>query len=44
MGVVVKYKLYDGVTHEFYGMAAVVPDAKDAQQLAAEELKSTFKK
>ena len=43
-GVDVKYKLYDGVTHEFFGMAAVVPDAKDAQELAADELKSAFEK
>lgn len=43
-GVDVKYKLYDGVTHEFFGMAAVVPNAKDAQELAADELKSAFKK
>ena len=37
-GVEVEYKNYEGVTHEFFGMAAVVQDAKDAQQFAAKEL------
>ena len=37
-----EYKLYDGVTHEFFGMAAVVPQAKDAQALAAKNLKAAF--
>lgn len=41
-GVEVDYKLYDGVTHEFFGMAAVVPQAKDAQDLAAKKLKSAL--
>jgi acetyl esterase len=41
-GVEVDYKLYDGVTHEFFGMAAVVPQAKDAQELAAKKLKSAL--
>lgn len=41
-GVDVDYKLYDGVTHEFYGMATVVPDAKDAQAKAAANLKKAF--
>lgn len=36
------YKLYEGVTHEFFGMAAVVPEAKDAQALAAKKLKAAF--
>ena len=35
-----EYELYNGVTHEFFGMAAVVPQAKDAQALAAKKLKS----
>ena len=38
------YKLYDGVTHEFFGMASVVPQAKDAQQEAISKLKSAFNK
>lgn len=40
--VEMEYKLYDGVTHEFFGMATVVPQAKDAQALAAKKLKSAF--
>lgn len=40
----VNYKLYEGVTHEFFGMATVVPDAKDAQALAASDLKKAFGK
>jgi len=36
------YELYNGVTHEFFGMAAVVPQAKDAQALAAKKLKSAL--
>jgi len=36
------YELYIGVTHEFFGMAAVVPQAKEAQALAAKKLKLAF--
>ncbi|UAY52849.1 alpha/beta hydrolase [Ferruginibacter albus] len=36
------YELYNGVTHEFFGMAAVVPQARDAQSLVAKKLKSAF--
>lgn len=36
------YELYDGVTHEFFGMAAVVPQARDAQALAVKKLKAAF--
>jgi acetyl esterase/lipase len=43
-GVAVNYKLYKGVTHEFFGMAAVLPEAKDAQGFAADELKKAFNK
>ena len=43
-GVKVDYKLYNGVTHEFFGMATVVPDAKDAQAYAASNLKNAFNK
>lgn len=43
-GVEVDYKLYNGVVHEFYGMATVVPDAKDAQKLAADNIKKAFAK
>ncbi|MFD1469412.1 alpha/beta hydrolase [Hymenobacter caeli] len=43
-GVKVDYKLYPGTTHEFYGMGAVVPQAKEAEQLAADDLKKAFGK
>ena len=43
-GVMVTSQNYDGVTHEFFGMAAVVPQAKEAQAFAAEQLKEAFKK
>jgi acetyl esterase len=42
-GVAVKYQNYDGVTHEFFGMAAVVPEAKQAQAMASGELKNALK-
>ena len=38
-GVKVDSKNYPGVTHEFFGMAAVVDDAKQAEEQAAEGLK-----
>ena len=42
-GVKVNYKLYDGTTHEFFGMAAVVPEAKEAQGVAVADLKGALK-
>ncbi|GAC1588288.1 MAG: alpha/beta hydrolase [Ginsengibacter sp.] len=42
-GVKVDYKLYKGVTHEFFGMAAVIPEAKQAQAFASDNLKSALK-
>lgn len=42
-GVKVNHKEYKGVTHEFFGMATVLPEAKDAQALAASDLKSALK-
>ncbi len=41
-GVNVRYQNYDGVTHEFFGMGTVVDKAKDAEQYAADGLKSAF--
>jgi acetyl esterase len=41
--VKVERKVYDGVTHEFFGMVPVVPQAKEAQAYAADQLKSAFK-
>ncbi|GLU51445.1 hypothetical protein [Dyadobacter frigoris] len=37
-------KNYSGVTHEFFGMAIIVPLAKEAHAYAADELKKAFKK
>ena len=41
-GVSVTYKEYTGVTHEFFGMGAVVPKAKEAEQFAADQLMKAF--
>lgn len=41
-GVSVTAKVFEGVTHEFFGMAAILPQAEDAQELAVEELKEAF--
>ncbi len=41
-GVKVDYKLYDGVTHEFFGMATLLKEAKDAQALATEDIKKSW--
>jgi acetyl esterase len=41
-GVPVTYKEYTGVTHEFFGMGAVVPKAKEAEQFAADALAKSF--
>ena len=38
-GVTTHYKMYEGVTHEFFGMGAYLPQAKAAQEYAAEGLK-----
>ena len=42
-GVKTNYKLYEGTTHEFFGMAAVVPEAKEAQSVAVSDLKGALK-
>lgn len=42
-GALVERKVYTGVTHEFFGMAAVVSKAKDAQSYAAAALKKSFR-
>lgn len=41
-GVSVVYQNFAGVTHEFFGMGAVVPEARDAVALAADGLRSAF--
>jgi len=43
-GVEVAYKNYDGVTHEFFGMGAVVDEAKEANQFVSSNLKAAFAK
>src|SRR4029077_10714495 len=43
LNVKVMRKEYEGVTHEFFGAAAVLPAAKTAQSFAAEQLKDAFK-
>lgn len=35
---------FDGVTHEFFGMGAIVPQAKDAEGYAVRQLKKAFNK
>ena len=42
-GVKVEHKEYTRVTHEFFGAAAVVSEAKDAQSFAGEQLGAAFK-
>jgi len=43
-GIPVTYHLYSGVTHEFFGMGAVVDEGKEAMTLASEQLRSAFGK
>ncbi|MFD2933451.1 alpha/beta hydrolase [Spirosoma flavum] len=42
-GVTVTYQLFTGATHEFFGMYAIVPQAQQAQDLAATQLRNAFK-
>ncbi len=41
-GVATTFQNYTGVTHEFFGMAAVLPEASQAQDLAADQLKKAL--
>lgn len=43
-GVAVVSRDYSGVTHEFFGMGAVVSEAKKAEEFATGELKKAFSK
>lgn len=43
-GVPVSYRLFRGVTHEFFGMGAVVDKAKQAVAFAAEGLRTSFER
>jgi acetyl esterase len=38
----VSYKELKGLTHEFFGMGAVVPRAKDAEEYTADALEKAF--
>ena len=42
-GVTVRYQLYAGVTHEFFGMYAILPEAQQTQAFAATQLITAFK-
>ena len=42
VGVKTKLKNYNGVTHEFFGMGAVIKEANDAEDFVAEQLKQSF--
>lgn len=41
-GVTTDTKNYDGVTHEFFGMGTVIPEAKDAEMYTVGQLKKAF--
>lgn len=43
-GVEVAYRNYDGVTHEFFGMGAVVDEAREANAFVSANLKAAFAK
>jgi len=43
-GIPVRFRNYNGVTHEFFSMPAVLDAARDANTFAAEGLKSAFNK
>ena len=40
----VDYKIYRGVTHEFFGMSPVIKEARKAQDYAAKKMKKSFKR
>lgn len=42
-GVAVDLKIYEGVTHEFFGMAGLLEEATDAVAFAGEQLKNAFR-
>jgi len=43
-GVPIEHRLYRGAAHEFFGMAAAVNDAREAQSFAVERLRAAFEK
>ena len=42
-GINAEYMKYTGVTHEFFGMNTVIPEAQQAEDLAASKLKDALK-
>jgi acetyl esterase/lipase len=42
-GVLVNTRVYTGVTHEFFGMGKVVDEAKQAEDVAAADLRQAFR-
>ncbi|QQL50219.1 alpha/beta hydrolase [Mucilaginibacter ginkgonis] len=42
-GVSTDHKVFDGVTHEFFGMGALVPEALEAEKFAISQLQKAFK-
>ncbi|MBC8041654.1 MAG: alpha/beta hydrolase fold domain-containing protein, partial [Opitutaceae bacterium] len=40
--VKVAYRNFEGVTHEFFGMGAVVPQAQEAMDVVVSALKAAF--
>jgi acetyl esterase len=41
-GIAVEFREYAGVTHEFFGLAEVLDDARAAQRFAADRLEASF--
>jgi len=41
-GIPTETRLYPGVTHEFFGTGAVVPEGKAAVEFASERLRQSF--
>jgi acetyl esterase len=42
-GIAVSFKEYAGVTHDFFGMGAVLPAAREAQEFAGDRLKRALR-
>ncbi len=42
-GVTVERRLYEGVTHEFFGMNLVLPEARSAQEFGNGALRNALK-
>jgi acetyl esterase/lipase len=44
VGVSVNKKIYEGVTHDFFGLGAVVSDAKNAVEYVGDQLEDSLKR